>query len=528
MDSSLSVLVETLRGEVPGGTVSSLGLTTYNDILRAANRNTNAAPRESHAIVQPSIPDHHPDVQPMGLALTVQSSTPGDIPESVPIEPALDGSQLTGQLSKPGNHQQYRSSVNQIGNANGQLQAAGNWISRPPPGSTVPIQVPPRRRRGPKSWMSRPLPRSTAIRQAPPRSRDNPRISRVSRWKDARERNWRQRRQIQQQRPLVAVGTPPASSQLPSSAPRRQKRRSQQIQHPKLGLAQPLITPNPTQAAQTTNASQYHPHNSMGVQQSMGILSFSDVDQHGQQELGGKRKADQYGQEQTKRQHRRRAENSNLEEQIQEFNRAIKHLEDEFTEKERISYTKNWCKPVPCERNVSTVMGFYQAFHNMDTLPIHTCMICYQKISTMEIKELSWEEWVNSKVMNRCRTYSCPDCFPVGKAIPSCENCAMKIRECNVARGGNLHQALGCEHIYPDALRDLTLIEEKLIALNTHFGIVARIKVTKSSKQSTAYARHVKGHISVFPNSVQDLATTVLPHPLLQSLEDIHISWYGP
>jgi hypothetical protein len=45
---------------------------------------------------------------------------------------------------------------------------------------------------------------------------------------------------------LVAVGTPPASSQLPSNAPRRQKRRSQQIQHVKLGLAQPLITPNPT------------------------------------------------------------------------------------------------------------------------------------------------------------------------------------------------------------------------------------------------------------------------------------------
>jgi hypothetical protein len=260
----------------------------------------------------------------------------------------------------------------------------------------------------------------------------------------------------------------------------------------------------------------------------MSIPSFSDADQHGQQELGAKRKADQHGQEQNKRQNRTQVENSNLEEQTQAFKRAIKYLEDEFTEKERISYTKNWRKPVPRERNISTVMDFYQAFHNMDTLPIHTCMICYQKISTMEMKELSWEEWTNSAAMNSCRTYSCPDCFPVGKAIPSCENCAMKTRECNMARGGNLHQALGCEHMYPDALRDLTLVEEKLIALNTHFGFVARIKVTKSTKQSTAYARHVKGHITVFPNNVQDLVTTVLPHPLLQSLEDIHISWHGP
>ncbi|KAH6883472.1 hypothetical protein B0T10DRAFT_410958, partial [Thelonectria olida] len=222
----------------------------------------------------------------------------------------------------------------------------------------------------------------------------------------------------------------------------------------------------------------------------MARLRFQD----GQQELGAKRKADQHGQEQNKRQNRRRVENSNLAQQSQALYRAIKHLEDEFTEKQRLSYTKDWCKSVPRERNISTVMDFYQAFHNMDTLPIHTCMICYQKISTMEMKKLSWEEWTSSEAMNSCRTYS----------------------------------SLGCEHMYPDALRDLTLVEEKLIALNTHFGIVARIKVTKSTKQSTAYARHVKGHITVFPNSVQDLVTTVLPHPLLQSLEDIHISWHGP
>ncbi|KAH8651978.1 hypothetical protein BGZ61DRAFT_487534 [Ilyonectria robusta] len=162
--------------------------------------------------------DRVPDVQPVGLALrkshsTVQPTTPGDIPETVPIDPALDGSPSTGQSSKPGNHQQYRSSVNQIDNANAQTQAAGNWMSRPPPGSTTPTQVPPRKRgrprgsraprrrdvregnrvqehqpsayqadtintqiQGPESWMSRPSPRSTTPIQAPPRSRGKPRI----------------------------------------------------------------------------------------------------------------------------------------------------------------------------------------------------------------------------------------------------------------------------------------------------------------------------------------------------------------
>ena len=125
MDSSLSALLERLRGRTPGSTLSSLGLKMYNDISGAGNSNTNAAPRESRSTVQPSICGRVSDVQPVGLALrkshsTVQPSTPGDIPETIPIDPAPEGSQSTGQSSKPGNHQQYRSSVNQIDNANAQ------------------------------------------------------------------------------------------------------------------------------------------------------------------------------------------------------------------------------------------------------------------------------------------------------------------------------------------------------------------------------------------------------------------------
>ncbi|KAF4469092.1 arrestin domain-containing [Fusarium albosuccineum] len=565
MDSSLPALLERLRGRTPGSTLSSLGLKMYNDISGAGNSNTNATPGESRSTVEPSISDHVPNVRPVGLASrrshpTVQPSTLGGILES--IDPASEASQSAGQSSKPGNNQQQQPSVNEIDNANAQTQVPGNRMSRLHPGSTTPIQT-------------------------LPRSRGKPRSSRASRRKDARERNWRQRRQAQQQRPLVAAGPPPASLQLPSNVPRHQERRAQQAQQLKPVPVQQLTAANPACAADITNVSQHHLHDAMGMRQSMSLLSSSDVDQHGnprrggsqhkeeqnneqeshsetlptptevvettstgrfppedeldrrgcmgrlsfqgdQQEFGPKRKADEHGPEQTNRRNRRRVENSNFRGQTEALERAIGRLEDEFTEKERISFTGDWCKPVPRERNISTVMDFYQAFHNTDTLPIHTCMICYRKISAMELKELSWEEWTNSAVMNSCRTHSCPDCFPVGKAVPSCEDCAMNICEGNMARGGNLHQALGCEHMYPDALRDLTLVEEKLIALNTHFGFVARIKVTKSTKQSTAYARHVKGHITVFPNNVQDLVTTVLPHPLLQSLEDIHISWHGP
>ncbi|KAH6961834.1 hypothetical protein BKA56DRAFT_623806 [Ilyonectria sp. MPI-CAGE-AT-0026] len=107
MDSSLSALLERLRGRTLDSTLSSVGLKTYNDIFGAGNSNTNATPRESHSTVQPSTPDRVPDVQAVGPALkrshpTVQLSTVGDIPETVPIDPVLEGSQSTGQPSKPG------------------------------------------------------------------------------------------------------------------------------------------------------------------------------------------------------------------------------------------------------------------------------------------------------------------------------------------------------------------------------------------------------------------------------------------
>ncbi|KAM4063878.1 hypothetical protein HRG_012533 [Hirsutella rhossiliensis] len=41
------------------------------------------------------------------------------------------------------------------------------------------------------------------------------------------------------------------------------------------------------------------------------------------------------------------------------------------------------------------------------------------------------------------------------------------------------------------------------------------------------YRKHVKGHIVVFLNNTNDLVATVLPHPLLQTVENIHVSWSG-
>ncbi|KAM4058207.1 PIF1-like helicase [Hirsutella rhossiliensis] len=57
----------------------------------------------------------------------------------------------------------------------------------------------------------------------------------------------------------------------------------------------------------------------------------------------------------------------------------------------------------------------------------------------------------------------------------------------------------------PDELKGLTPVEEKLISLNSCYGF---------------------GHITVFPNNVQELATKCSRTPL-QALDEIHISWQG-
>jgi hypothetical protein len=72
----------------------------------------------------------------------------------------------------------------------------------------------------------------------------------------------------------------------------------------------------------------------------------------------------------------------------------------------------------------------------------------------------------------------------------------------------------------------LTPIEEKLIALNSCYGFITKYAI-EGGRQRLNYPKHIKGHITVFPNNVQELVATVLPHPLIRVLNDIHISWHG-
>ena len=63
------------------------------------------------------------------------------------------------------------------------------------------------------------------------------------------------------------------------------------------------------------------------------------------------------------------------------------------------------------------------------------------------------------------------------------------------------------------------------IALNPCYGFITKFSLMEGYRQTTRYPKHVKGHITVFPNNVQELVENVLPHPLLKVMDDIHVSW---
>ncbi|RSL39500.1 hypothetical protein CEP51_016802, partial [Fusarium floridanum] len=55
------------------------------------------------------------------------------------------------------------------------------------------------------------------------------------------------------------------------------------------------------------------------------------------------------------------------EEQAGDLASVLGALDEEFAEKERLSYGQEWCAPVPHERKVKTGRDFYKAFHETRT-----------------------------------------------------------------------------------------------------------------------------------------------------------------
>ncbi|KAJ4217443.1 hypothetical protein NW757_014636, partial [Fusarium falciforme] len=207
---------------------------------------------------------------------------------------------------------------------------------------------------------------------------------------------------------------------------------------------------------------------------------------------------------------------------------VLRCLDEEFAEKERLSLNKEWCTPVSQEKKLSTVQTFYNAFQDAETLPIWTCAVCYRKCGKSELEDISWDQWESSVMGKRDGSaLTCRECLPIGGRILACPECvSCLMRDC-LSAATRVHVGLGCEHMFPEELKGLTPVEEKLISLNSCYGFITKYSVMDGQRQGVTYPKHIKGHITVFPNNVQELVTRVLPHPLIQVMDEIHVSWHG-
>ena len=211
---------------------------------------------------------------------------------------------------------------------------------------------------------------------------------------------------------------------------------------------------------------------------------------------------------------------------------VLDHVSRVFQQKVDASANRTWCDPIPIQRKVETVQCHLKEMMDEDTLPIATCRFCYLKKSPKELGGLSWQTELSADLYHTFEhLLRCRQCFPLDEGedgVPTCTTCLRSIRLGRMPKDCAVNNTfMGCEHLYPDALKHLTPIEEKLIGLNASYGYITKFTVNKTKISRVAYRKHIKGHITVFPNDVETLATTVLPHPLVTALDTIHIIWTG-
>jgi hypothetical protein len=158
-------------------------------------------------------------------------------------------------------------------------------------------------------------------------------------------------------------------------------------------------------------------------------------------------------------------------------------------------------------------------------------MFCYRKQPTDDLATVQWKRLLTSSLIRATKVLQlCEECLPQEEDAVAdvCRDCRTVLQNGRLPKScsvNNMH--IGCEHRYPKELDDLSPVEERLIALQAPFGYITKFTVNSKTPSGLHYRKHVKGHIVVFPNNVDDLVATVLPHPLLEAIENIHISWNG-
>lgn len=207
-------------------------------------------------------------------------------------------------------------------------------------------------------------------------------------------------------------------------------------------------------------------------------------------------------------------------------------IQSAFEHAKQLSDTLSWCDPVPLCVEVEAVQDFIQASFDPTTLPTERCSFCYLRKAPADLSPCLWQR-VLDEDLKEIFSYKlqCRSCFPSTEpatAVPACDVCLKAIQDKQVPLACSSElRWLPCQHQYPDVIRDLTFLEERLITVNIPYACVTRFEAMPR-RRNVQYRKHVRGHVSVFVGDLEGTARDVLPHPLVRSLEYVHVIWTGP
>jgi len=221
-----------------------------------------------------------------------------------------------------------------------------------------------------------------------------------------------------------------------------------------------------------------------------------------------------------------------VEEQMQDIIADFFGVEDAAFEcKQQESEEGTWCDAIPVDTKIETVQAFYQQLHDENTMPIQPCAVCYTQTCPSDLKAVAWRRVLSDRLKERLAPIlRCSKCFPEDDeaTVKCCRSCREAFNRGNLPRSCQVNNMwIGCEHVYPDELKDLSPVEEKLIALSSPYGFITKFDIVPGKGTNASYRKHVKGHISVLCNDVESLVSNVLPHPLVRVMQEVRVFWTG-
>lgn len=217
----------------------------------------------------------------------------------------------------------------------------------------------------------------------------------------------------------------------------------------------------------------------------------------------------------------------------------IDSLDRRHAQRVRDSAEHVWCKPVERETVIAKTKAFYEEMNDDNSLGTGYCRVCFQQQCPAELLDWTWAEVeplykaVEGQIPPLDRGhFSCEECFPRHEGAPLiavCKKCASYLQKASIPPACRVNNfALGCTHRYPAELKNLSPLEERLLGQNIPCGWITKFDIDIEKWTSAKYRKHKRGHITVFPNDVEGLATSVLPHPLVEECRRIHVCFVGP